>query len=150
MTRCFSKPKKASTRRPGSGWGIATLDSYGPGRDLSLIPDAHIGFLERCREFYETDTHIFVHASYDPELRMDQQPSEMLRWESLRNRIPEPHASGKHVIAGHTSQKNGEILNLEHLTCIDTFCYGGGWLTAIDVHTREVWQANQDGIMRHG
>src|SRR4029077_17880705 len=28
--------------------GIATLDSYGPGRDIGLIPDEHIQFLEGC------------------------------------------------------------------------------------------------------
>src|SRR5215218_3872950 len=28
--------------------GTTTLDSYGPGRDLSLIPDEHYEFLERC------------------------------------------------------------------------------------------------------
>jgi serine/threonine protein phosphatase 1 len=81
---------------------------------------------------------------------MDKQPGRKLRWESLRDGIPTPHSSGKQVIAGHTAQKNGEILNVRHLTCIDTFCYGGGWLTAIDVHTREVWQANRDGVTRRG
>src|SRR3954468_23645731 len=28
--------------------GYATLDSYGPGLDLSLIPDGHIKFLKGC------------------------------------------------------------------------------------------------------
>ena len=32
--------------------------------------------------------------------------------------------------------------------CIDTYCYGGGWLTALDVHTGEVWQADREGKMR--
>ena len=71
-----------------------------------------------------------------------------LRWESLRDGIPDPHVSGKTAIVGHTSQKDGEILDLGHLVCIDTFCYGGGWLTALDVHTGEVWQANREGDLR--
>jgi serine/threonine protein phosphatase 1 len=52
--------------------------------------------------------------------------------------------------SGHTSQKGGEVLDLGHLKCIDTCCYGGGWLTAFDVHTGEVWQADRDGKMREG
>ena len=53
---------------------------------------------------------------------------------------PSPHVSGKRAIVGHSSQKSGEILDLGHLVCIDTYCYGGGWLTALDVDTDEVWQ----------
>ena len=52
------------------------------------------------------------------------------------------------MIAGHTSQKSGAILDLGHLVCIDTYCYGDGWLTALDVHTEEVWQANREGELR--
>ena len=54
----------------------------------------------------------------------------------------------KIVIVGHTSQKSGEILDLGHLVCIDTYCHGGGWLTALDVQTEEVWQADLEGNMR--
>jgi calcineurin-like phosphoesterase family protein len=128
--------------------GTATLDSYGPGRDLDLIPDEHYGFLEGCRDFHETDTHIFVHANYFPDIPMFEQEVGMLRWESLRAMTPGPHESGKTVIVGHTSQKNGEILDLGHLKCIDTYCYGGGWLTGLDVQTEEVWQADREGNTR--
>ena len=55
--------------------GLATLDSYGPGRDLALIPEEHFEFLEGCLDFHETDTHIFVHASYVPDLPMGEQPA---------------------------------------------------------------------------
>ena len=79
---------------------------------------------------------------------MDDQHVGMLRWESMRGMTPGPHDSGKTVIAGHTSQKNGEILDLGHAKVIDTYCYGGGWLTALDVQTEEVWQADREGNMR--
>ena len=128
--------------------GIATLDSYGPGRDLGLIPDEHFEFLDGCLDHHETDTHIFVHANYFPDIPMAEQPVGMLRWESLRDMTPGPHGSGKTVILGHTSQTTGEILDLGHLKCIDTSCYGGGWLTALDVVTGEVWQADWDGKVR--
>jgi serine/threonine protein phosphatase 1 len=128
--------------------GTTTLDSYGPGRDLALIPDEHYEFLEGCVDFYENETHIFVHANYYPDIPMKEQPVGMLRWESLRDGIPDPHVSGKTVIVGHTAQHDGEILDLGHLKCIDTYCYGGGWLTAFDVRTEEIWQANERGEIR--
>lgn len=130
--------------------GYATLDSYGRGRDLSLIPDEHYEFLESCLDYHETDTHIFVHANYFPDIPMAEQPVGMLRWESLRQTTPGPHDSGKTVIVGHTSQKSGEILDLGHLICIDTYCHGGGWLTGLDVDSGEVWQADRDGRRRPG
>ena len=71
---------------------------------------------------------------------MSEQPVGMLRWESLRDTTPGPHESGKAVIVGHKSQKGGEILDLGHLKCIDTFCYGGGWLTALEVGIPSRWR----------
>jgi serine/threonine protein phosphatase 1 len=128
--------------------GTTTLDSYGRGRHIGLIPQSHFAFLERCIDFHETGTHIFVHANYFSTVSMDLQPFGMLRWESLRDTTPGAHKSGKIVIVGHTSQKTGEILDLGHLKCIDTFCYGGGWLTAVNVLTEEIWQADRDGNLR--
>jgi serine/threonine protein phosphatase 1 len=134
--------------------GGPTLLSYGaspgssPRTELSRIPAEHTAFLRRCRDYHETDSHIFVHAKYAPDLPMDRQPAWLLRWESLRDGTPVAHNSAKTIIAGHSSQKTGEILDLGHVVCIDTYCHGGGWLTALDVHTRQVWQANQQGELR--
>jgi serine/threonine protein phosphatase 1 len=130
--------------------GLATLNSYGKSRSLDLIPEEHFEFLERCLDYHETASHIFVHANYYPDLPMDEQDVGMLRWESLREACPGPHDSGKTVIIGHTSQKSGQILDLGHLICIDTYCHGGGWLTALDVDTSRVWQSNRDGELRRG
>ncbi len=130
--------------------GKTTLASYGSAdlQDFSRVPEDHLKFLDTCADYHETETHIFVHASYLPQVPMDEQPTLALRWESLRDDIPEPHCSGKTVVAGHTSQRSGQILDLGYLKCIDTCCYGGGWLTALEVHTGEVWQANRDGEPR--
>jgi serine/threonine protein phosphatase 1 len=128
--------------------GAETLDSYGPERDLSLIPDDHLQFLKGCVDYYETESHIFVHASYESDLPMPEQMSVTLRWEPLGRAVPGRHVSGKTVIAGHTAQKNGEILDLGHVKVIDTCCYGAGWLTALDVQTEEIWQADREGNLR--
>ena len=97
---------------------------------------------------FETERHFFVHANYRADMPLDQLPREVLLWESLKRHVPGPHVSGKTAIVGHTAQKNGEILDLGHLKCIDTWCYGDGWLTALDVETGQVWQANKGGVMR--
>jgi serine/threonine protein phosphatase 1 len=132
--------------------GGATLASYGAGRiteaDLDRIPPDHRTFLGRCRDHYETRSHIFVHAQYDPDAAMGEQSPLWLRWESLRDGIPDPHVSGKRAIVGHSSQKSGEVLDLGHIVCIDTYCYGGGWLTAMDVDTDEIWQVDRLGRSR--
>ncbi len=128
--------------------GLPTLTSYGTKYDLDLIPQSHYDFLERCRNDFETDAYIFLHANYDPDLPMNMQEIGTLRWESLRQTIPGPHGSGKVVIVGHSSQKSGEVLNLGHLICIDTYCYGGGWLTALDLTSGQIWQSNQQGELR--
>jgi len=128
--------------------GITTLDSYGLDRQLSSIPESHFEFLENCVDYHETDRHIFVHANYDPALPMNEQSVLMLRWESLSETLPDRHESGKTVIAGHTPQKSGKILDLGYLKVIDTNCWAGGWLTALDVNSGEIWQANRAGKLR--
>jgi len=34
------------------------------------------------------------------------------------------------------------------LTCIDTYCYGGKWLTALELETQRVWQSTPEGEVR--
>lgn len=52
------------------------------------------------------------------------------------------------VKSAHRSQKTGEVLDLGYLKCIDTYCYGGGWLTALDAASGRVWQADRHGWLR--
>jgi serine/threonine protein phosphatase 1 len=125
--------------------GVDTLDSYGFVGDLKVIPQSHLDFLDSMVDYYESDGHIFVHANYDPALPMDQQSIHHLRWLKLTEVTPRPHNSGKRMILGHTHDRDGQILDLGHLVCIDTYCYGGGWLTAMDVKTGQVWQADSQG-----
>jgi serine/threonine protein phosphatase 1 len=134
-----------------TGWliygGDATLSSY-DGRIPGSVPEEHIKFLESCLPFYETDRHFFVHASYYSNLPLSEQPDTALRWESLRHRTPFAHYSGKTAVVGHTAQKGGDILDLGYLKCIDTWIYGNGWLTAVDVESGQIWQADKDGNIR--
>jgi serine/threonine protein phosphatase 1 len=143
-------------RQPGktAGWlccgGDATIASYSgrPGtEELTDVPAEHVRFLETaCRDWFETDTHLFVHANAYPDLALAEQPANMLLWEKLED--PQPHFSGKIMICGHTSQRSGTPLNLGHTICIDTWVYGDGWLTGLDVTSGQMWQASQRGQVR--
>jgi serine/threonine protein phosphatase 1 len=127
--------------------GDRTLASYAVAGPAG-IPRHHLDFLKGCRRFYETETHIFVHANYWPNRPMENQTSTALLWEHLRPDKVYPHYSGKTVVVGHTPQTGADILNLDFLVCIDTNCCEGGWLTALEVNTGQMWQANQAGILR--
>jgi serine/threonine protein phosphatase 1 len=118
--------------------GIETLDSYGDTGQINLVPRAHFDFLESCVTYFETNSHFFTHANYDPDLPLDQQDKRTLRWLSLRDHVPGPHTSGKLAVLGHTPQP--EVLNLGHLICLDTGCLNGK-LTAMEMGSGEVWQA---------
>ncbi|MGK7945017.1 MAG: metallophosphoesterase family protein [Microcystaceae cyanobacterium] len=129
--------------------GEITLSSYNPrnSKDLSVIPTSHWHFLRKtCLKSWSTEKFIFVHANLNPLVPLLQQDDYHLFWEKLYN--PTPHYSGKTMICGHTSQKNGQPLNLGHAICIDTWACGKGWLTCLDVNSGEMWQANQQGQVK--
>jgi serine/threonine protein phosphatase 1 len=126
------------------GWS-----SGGPRRALAdLIPKKHRDFLARCRAYHETATHLFLHAGYEPDLPLGQQPALALRWRVTDATTAKPHCSGKVAIVGHTPQHSGEILDLGFLVCLDTNCHRGGWLTALDVGSGQVRQADKGGRLR--
>lgn len=135
-----------------SAGGEETLASYTGGETrggLTSIPEEHWNFIEKiCVNWWETASHFFVHANAYSNLPLSQQPERMLFWQKFNR--PTPHRSGKTMVCGHTSQKSGEPLNLGHAICIDTWVYGRGWLTCLDVTSGRVWQANQDGQFRMG
>ncbi len=122
--------------------GRETLDSYGG--NLTDVPDEHWDFLANCSPHFETDSHIFVHANYASHLPVDEFTETDLFWRHLHDLSTAPHESGKQVILGHTPQP-GRILHLGHAVCIDTFCFGDGCLTAYDVDSGELWQADKAG-----
>lgn len=126
--------------------GRQTITSYGG--SLHHVNPQHIDFLYACLPYFETDEHLFVHANYDPELPLAEQSEQTLFWEHLTVRVPGRHISGKHAFLGHTPQPGGQIGYYSHFTCIDTCCFGGYWLTAMDVDTGEVWQFSREGHLR--
>lgn len=127
--------------------GAATVASYG-GDPPGDVPSEHLDFLRGCRLFHETERHLFVHANYDADRPLAEQSTDELLWPSLRARVPRRHISGKTAIVGHTAQKTGQVLDLGHLTCIDTYIYGDGYLTALEVDGGRLWQVDAQGRLR--
>lgn len=128
--------------------GFATLNSYKYGAQMDAVPAAHWQFLAECLPYYETDDFIFTHANYLPDVAMADQPEHQLRWALFEAGEMRPHISGKKVFVGHTEQADSEVLDLGFVACIDTACWRHGWLTAIDCHTGQVWQASRWGMLR--
>lgn len=127
--------------------GAETLASYGGG--LESIPREHIEFFQRGLDYWENASHIFVHGNLEPGVPLAQQSPEWLRWTHLTG-LEFPHPSGKLVICGHTAQKSGQPALGEGWVCIDTWVYGDGCLTCLDVTNGLVYQARQDGRYRGG
>jgi serine/threonine protein phosphatase 1 len=159
------------TLRPWLGFGgDATVESYRLGREglppltnadvpfrkwlwmlaesrneLHRFPVSHLEFLRACSAWYETRTHLFVHANCRPDVAPVEESEQFLRWEAVDPCWAKPHKSGKVMVVGHTAQKDGQVLDLGHLICIDTYCHGGGWLTALDIDTGHKWQCDLEG-----
>ena len=129
--------------------GDETLKSYPYRGGDEIIDREHVRFLKsQARDNYETDEFIFVHASYDPNKPMDEQSNTTLQWEHVHPEHMWSHFSGKPVVAGHTPQTSGQLLDLGFLKVIDTDCSRGGWLTALEISSGVVTQANERGEVR--
>lgn len=126
--------------------GDATLASYGS--RLEDVPQEHLEILRNCRPYFETPEFLFVHANYEPDLPLNQQPADTLFWKHLSYGLPARHQSGKTAVLGHTPQTSGQVLDLGHLLCLDTYCFGSGYLTAMNLDTGQIWQADRFGRMR--
>ena len=133
--------------------GVRTLASYEAENATDprmRIPAKHINFLNNtCRDLYEDDEFIYTHARLVPDLPTADQPPLSLRWERMDESFV-PHQSGKTLICGHTSQKDGRVWRQDGMICIDTFAYGTGWLTALEMSSMQVYRANQHGKTEQG
>ncbi len=132
--------------------GREALASYAkPDRTVSLkdVPQHHWQFLENeLVDLCELETHFFVHGNVDPDRPLSDQSADVVLWDKFDN--PRPHMSGKIMVCGHTQQRSGNPINLGHAICIDTWVYGLGWLTCLEVTSGQFWQANQRGEERTG
>lgn len=131
--------------------GAATLRSYSAADDdagsFADIPDTHIDFLENgLVSYHECQSHFFVHANADADVALADQSDAALYWRKYDN--PERHCSDKIMVCGHTVQESGVPRSNGDSVCIDTWAYGAGWLSCLDVGSGKIWQANEAGDRR--
>ena len=129
--------------------GEETLNSYQYDGGSDMIPDGHVRFIRACRDFHETDdAHLRPRQLRPPAAdgpdRRDEAPLGVHRPGRGSARTSRARRSS----SATRPRSSGEILDLGFLVCIDTDCSRGGWLTALDVETGEVVQANQRGECR--
>ncbi len=115
-----------------SNGGSATVDSF---KDVENASDLLLPFIESLELYYETDTHIFVHAGVSYSLNLVETPMEILLW----SRDIVPHCSGKEVISGHSIHR--EVTFYNGVTAIDTGAFKHGLLSAYDVLNKKIYSA---------
>lgn len=128
------------------------LASYGRGSTVDLmtrVPSAHWNFLEhRCRDFFETESYLFVHGGIRSSLEPCEEEVERLQSMVLSDAAP--HQSNRVVVCGHSSQGSGKIADLGHTICIDTGITRGQFLTCLDLGDFSYTQAAENGEIRKG
>lgn len=131
--------------------GKEVLESYDlkykPGWEHK-IPAEHWDVIRSTRRYWQHDKFLFVHAGVMPGLPLRDHDNYTLFWKKFRQ--PKEYAPGVVVIYGHTAMKDGKIADFGHSICLDTYAYGGKWLSCINLHTRDYWQASESGEINAG
>lgn len=132
--------------------GDAPLASYGSGFNADLLrrmPARHLQFLEeRCCDYYQTDSFIFVHGGIRPHIAPEDEEIERLQWTVLS--AAAAHQSSRTVICGHSSQASGKIADFGHTICIDTGITKGKYITCLDLGDFSFIQASATGEILTG
>ncbi|MES2594111.1 MAG: metallophosphoesterase family protein [Verrucomicrobiota bacterium] len=141
-------------RMDPEGWlrvgGRETMHSYAGSLEnlcWDQVTPAHIDFLsQRCLRYYEDESNMYVHANANAYFSLADQSDDWLFWTRFDDVYP--HTSGKRIICGHTAQKSGLPNVKSYAVCLDTWAYGQGWLTCMDVTAETFVQVNQAGAVR--
>jgi serine/threonine protein phosphatase 1 len=120
------------SRRDAAHWmyngGEATLDSFGA-RDPAGLPKDTLDWIEALPTLHADAARWYVHAGFRPGADVPDPDDHNRLW------IREPflegdHDFGRHVVHGHTPQRNGRPEVRRFRTNLDTAAVYGGALTA--------------------
>ena len=108
--------------------GDATLDSFGA-REVGDLPRDTLDWIEALPTLHGDDARWYVHAGFQPGSEIPDPDDHNRLW------IREPfldgdHDFGRHVVHGHTPQRNGRPEVRRFRTNLDTGAVYGGALTA--------------------
>ncbi|WP_425229477.1 metallophosphoesterase family protein [Sphingomonas sp.] len=101
-----------------------------------LVPAAHRSFLAGCEDMVAIGDYLFVHAGVAPDLPLDRQRPEDLRWIRARF-LDHDRPLERTIVHGHTIAPEVEIR--PHRIGIDTGAYQSGVLTALALEGQERW-----------
>ena len=111
--------------------GHATILSYG---GFGAAKEALIPFIESLERYYETDSHIFVHAGIPSGADVKTAPDAELLWDRSLS-----YAGEKTLIVGHTPGSG--VAKLGNIICVDTGAFRTGILSAYDVLNDTTYEA---------
>lgn len=122
--------------------GGATLASYSNEDGVFSIPEDHLAFYNGLEHFYVEGEHCFVHAGVpvDPDLIDVAVHGEDMVWMRRPPGSPELTFS-KIIVHGHTPIPEVEIA--PRRINLDTSCVYGRCLTAMELHSRELWHVER-------
>ncbi len=112
--------------------GAETVISFGGIRNSreSLIP-----FIESLQLYYESDTHIFVHAGIPYGKGLSTAEPEELLWDRDFS-----YDGERTLVVGHTAKSAVTNYNNGKIICVDTGAYMTGILSAYDVLNNNVYK----------
>ncbi|TQS75386.1 serine/threonine protein phosphatase [Ornithinibacillus gellani] len=128
---------------------IFTLKSYDSTIDSMQLPDselfsAHVDFIKQLDYYYETDTHIFVHAGVVPGQPIAETDPHDLVW--IRDAFHRGYEGEKTVVFGHTptaalnqSGNYDVYYGNNRIIGIDGGCVFGGQLNCLDLNSGKVY-----------
>jgi serine/threonine protein phosphatase 1 len=108
--------------------GEATLASFGA-REAGDLPRDTLDWLEKLPTLHGDDARWYVHAGFRPGAEIPDPDDHNRLW--IREPfLEEDHDFGRHVVHGHTPQRNGRPEVRRFRTNLDTAAVYGGALTA--------------------
>ena len=160
MIEAFDESNPMKLKRWYYNGGIQTLQNYGYTIEKDSakywyttdeLPEPitmnkeikeHIQFVKELLYYYETDTHIFVHAGVHPETPLQQTDEHTLVW--IREEFHQCYAGPKTVVFGHTPTKylhnSPEVyFGKNNIIGIDGGCAYGGRLNCLEVESLKIY-----------
>ncbi|WP_078381833.1 metallophosphoesterase family protein [Sutcliffiella halmapala] len=118
-----------------------TTDEYPDPIQMNEEIRAHIEFLKELPYYYETDTHIFVHAGVHPETPIHSTEPYTLVW--IREEFHKGYTGEKTIVFGHTPVKYlhespDVYFGDNNIIGIDGGCAYGKRLNCLEVESRRV------------
>ncbi|HXW68299.1 MAG TPA: metallophosphoesterase family protein [Dissulfurispiraceae bacterium] len=116
--------------------GAETVISLG---GLKNSRECLIPFIESLQLYYESDTHIFVHAGIPEGKDLSTATPEELLWDRDFS-----YSGEKTLVVGHTAKSVVTNFNHGKIICVDTGAFMTGILSAYDVINNKVYKTAEE------